>query len=162
MLCRCAPGRLLQARLLFFLLLKMSHHLHHFLILCQWTDNWQRKPRTEIFSAHPGYDLEVSDLFLSWEQYLPVGAGKCLTSIKISFFVLMATAFNYPQECLRPKSAWYLRLRPSKYDTWAVTYTAIKFHKFEISQILLLWDFTSGPQYKATIFLLNYIYHVIL
>lgn len=100
-----APGSLLQACLLFFLLLKMSHHLRYFLILCQWTDNWQRKPRTEIFSEHSGYDLQASDFFLSRGKVPESKSWEILSCIRILFFVLKAAAFNHPQECTRPKLA---------------------------------------------------------
>lgn len=111
---RRAPGSLLQVCLLFFLLLKMSHHLYNFLILCQWTDKWQRKPRTEIFSEYPGYDLQASDFSCHGEKYQRAGAGKWLAGIKIPFFVLKAAAFSHPQECSRPKLAYKLRLFLSK------------------------------------------------
>lgn len=76
-----------------------------FLILRQWTDNWQRKSRTEIFSEQYGYDLQASDLYLSLGKVPESRSWEILSYIRIPFFVLKAATFNHPQECSQPKLA---------------------------------------------------------
>lgn len=99
----CAPGSLLQACLLFFLLFKMSHHLHYFLILCQWTDNWQTKPRTEIFWEHSGYDLQASDFFLSWQKVPESRSWEMLNWYQNSFLCIENCSFQSYPRLLRTK-----------------------------------------------------------
>lgn len=89
-----APGSLLQACLLFFLLFEMSNHLYYFLILCQWTDNWQRKPRTEILSEYPGYDLQASDFFLSWGETSESRSWEMLGWYQNSFLYIENCSFE--------------------------------------------------------------------